>query len=142
MNCRRNHPKLRARHGGIIFSVLTVLFIFSYLFRLSNGVLGPMFMKDLSLSAQQLGLLVGAFFYAFGTAQIPVGMALDSFGPKRTIMATSLVAVIGSVLTGLASGPPSAHWPHPARPRHVLCTHGQSEGLGQLVRGRPKRVTS
>ena len=122
MNCRRNHPKLRARHGGIIFSVLTVLFIFSYLFRLSNGVLGPMFMKDLSLSAQQLGLLVGAFFYAFGAAQIPVGMALDSFGPKRTIMATSLVAVIGSVLTGLASGPPSAHWPHPARPRHVLCT--------------------
>ncbi len=91
-------------YGWVVFSTFTLLFVFSYMVRLSTGVLGPVFMEDLSLNAGQLGLLVGAFFYAFGAAQIPVGMALDYFGPKRTVIATSLLAVAGCILTGLASG--------------------------------------
>lgn len=88
--------------GWIVFAVLCLLFIFSYMVRLSTGVLGPMLIEDLGINAGQLGLLAGAFFYAFGAAQIPVGLALDSFGPKRTIITTSLIAVVGCLLTGLA----------------------------------------
>ncbi len=86
-------------HGWVVVSILAPLFIFSYMIRLSTGVLGPMLMADLAISARELGLLAGAFFYAFGLALVPVGMALDSFGPKRVIITTSLLGVLGCLLS-------------------------------------------
>ncbi|MBU4564076.1 MAG: MFS transporter [Desulfarculus sp.] len=100
---RRSLRSRFAEHGWVVFTVLTLLFIFSYMVRLSTGVLGPMLIDDLNINAGQLGLLAGVFFYAFGAAQIPVGLALDSFGPKRTIIATSLLAVAGCILTGVGT---------------------------------------
>ena len=66
--------------------------------RLSTGVLGPELMRDLEMDAAQLGLLGGIFFYAFAAVQIPVGLALDSFKPKRVIVLTTLFAALGCFL--------------------------------------------
>ena len=82
----------------MIFSILSLMFIFSYFMRLSTGVLGPELMRDLEMDAAQLGLLGGIFFYAFAAVQIPVGLALDSFKPKRVIVLTTLFAALGCFL--------------------------------------------
>ena len=82
----------------MIFSILSLMFIFSYFMRLSTGVLGPELMRDLKMDAAQLGLLGGIFFYAFAAVQIPVGLALDSFKPKRVIVTTTLFAALGCFL--------------------------------------------
>jgi MFS family permease len=82
----------------MIFSILSLMFIFSYLVRLSTGVLGPELMRDLEIDAAQLGLLGGIFFYAFAIVQIPVGLALDSFKPKRVIVLTTFLAALGCFL--------------------------------------------
>lgn len=55
-------------------------------------------MRDLKMDAAQLGLLGGIFFYAFAAVQIPVGLALDSFKPKRVIVTTTLFAALGCFL--------------------------------------------
>ncbi|MFH2124879.1 MAG: MFS transporter [Pseudomonadota bacterium] len=101
---RRIHLGNIGEQGWVVVGILAPLFIFSYMIRLSTGVLGPMLMADLAISARELGLLAGAFFYAFGLALLPVGMALDSFGPKRIIMSTTLVAVVGCLLSWTAGG--------------------------------------
>ncbi len=80
------------------------MFIFSYFIRLSTGVLGPTLMKDLGIDAGQLGLLAGALFYAFAIAQLPIGLALDSFSPKLVIISTTLLAILGCFLFGVAEG--------------------------------------
>jgi MFS family permease len=82
----------------MIFSILSLMFIFSYFMRLSTGVLGPELMRDLEMDAAQLGLLGGIFFYAFAAVQIPVGLALDFFKPKRVIVITTLFAALGCFL--------------------------------------------
>ncbi len=67
-------------------------------------------MEDLRLDVEQLGLLAGAFFYAFALCQIPVGVALDSFSPKYVLLATLMPAIAGCALFALAGGFSTALW--------------------------------
>jgi len=94
----------------VVFAVLSLGSVFSFFLRLSTGVLGPPLMDELQMDARQLGALAGAFFYAFAAVQIPVGLALDSFSPKRVMIATLALAVAGCVLFGLADRYEIALW--------------------------------
>ncbi|HOG16313.1 MAG TPA: MFS transporter [Syntrophales bacterium] len=93
-----------------VFAILAAVFVFSYFIRLSTGVLGPTLMEDLRLDVEQLGLLAGAFFYAFAFCQIPVGVALDSFSPKYVLLATLMPAIAGCALFALAGNFSTALW--------------------------------
>ncbi len=46
-------------------------------------MLGPTLSAEFSLSAADLGFLTGAYFLSFGLFQIPLGVLLDRFGPRR-----------------------------------------------------------
>lgn len=70
----------------------------SFIFRNINAVLTPYLVSALSLSAGQLGILSSAYFFSFSLAQLPVGLALDRYGPKRVQLFLLGIAVIGAVL--------------------------------------------
>lgn len=70
----------------------------SYLYRTVNAVVYPELAEDLGLTAGTLGLLTGAYFLTFAAAQIPVGIALDRFGPRRVQGPMLLLAAAGAVL--------------------------------------------
>src|SRR5690606_33013553 len=55
----------------------------------------------LSLSAADLGLLTSAYFLTFGFAQIPLGIALDRFGPRRVEGGLLLLAALGAATFAL-----------------------------------------
>ena len=58
-------------------------YFLSYLYRTVNAVVGPVIAADLSLTAGDLGLLSAAYFIMFAAIQLPLGIALDRFGPRR-----------------------------------------------------------
>lgn len=82
----------------IIYLISCLLFIFSQFYRSSIAVISPNLVADLNLDANDLGLISAAFFYAFAVMQIPVGLYLDSVGPRALMTALSLVAVVGAVV--------------------------------------------
>jgi predicted MFS family arabinose efflux permease len=69
----------------------------SYVYRAVNAVLGPTLAAEFSLSAADLGFLTGAYFLSFGLFQIPLGVLLDRFGPRRTNAVLLLVAAAGGL---------------------------------------------
>ncbi|HEX6959818.1 MAG TPA: MFS transporter [Ferrovibrio sp.] len=69
----------------------------SQFYRSANAVIGPDLMSELQLSPDDLGILTGAFFLTFSLCQVPVGIALDRWGPRRTILFTLLVAFLGAI---------------------------------------------
>jgi MFS family permease len=77
-------------------------YFLSYFFRSVNAVISPDLVAEFSLSAAELGLLTSAYFLAFAAFQIPLGMLLDRFGPRRTNSALLLVAGLGAVVFGSA----------------------------------------
>jgi len=80
----------------MIFLPFALGYYLSYLLRTVNAVISPDLTRDLMLSASDLGLLTSAYFLVFGLAQIPLGIALDRYGPKRVEGALLMVAAIGS----------------------------------------------
>src|SRR5262249_53763728 len=55
---------------------------------------------ELSLDAADLGLLTSVYFLAFAAAQVPIGVLLDRYGPRRVQSALLLVAAAGAALFG------------------------------------------
>ncbi len=58
-------------------------YLLSYVFRNANAVISPELTGSLGISPSSLGLLTGAYFIAFAAMQIPAGMLLDRYGPRR-----------------------------------------------------------
>ena len=73
-------------------------YFLSYHFRTANAVVGPVLADELSLGAADLGLLTSAYFLGFGATQLPLGMLLDRFGPRRVEATLLLFAAAGAAL--------------------------------------------
>lgn len=74
----------------------------SYLLRNVNAVIAPELSRELSISAGELGLLTSAYLLAFGAFQLPLGLLLDRYGPRRVEAALLLVAATGAAAFALA----------------------------------------
>jgi MFS family permease len=70
----------------------------SSLLRAVNAVLAPGLVGELALTPGQLGLLTSAFFFAFALVQLPVGIALDRYGPRKVQPMLMLFAAFGALL--------------------------------------------
>lgn len=84
-----------------LFLPFALGYYLSYLLRTVNAVISPDLTQELSLSASDLGLLTSAYFITFGLAQIPLGIALDRYGPRRINAVLLLVAAFGAVVFAL-----------------------------------------
>ncbi len=73
-------------------------YFLSYLYRTVNAVVGPVLSNELSLGAADLGLRTGAYFRAFGSTQLPRGILLDRYGPRRVEAALLLIAAAGAAV--------------------------------------------
>ena len=69
----------------------------SYVFRAVNAVLGPTLAREFGLNATDLGFLTGVYFFSFGLFQIPLGLLLDRFGPRRVNGLLLVLAAIGGL---------------------------------------------
>jgi MFS family permease len=94
--------------GGLATLVATLVAIYSVsqFLRNSIAVIANDLARELDLSATEVGLLSSAFFLAFAAAQIPVGIAIDRYGPKRTMLASAVVCVAGTGLFAYAATGP------------------------------------
>ncbi len=77
----------------------------SYFFRNVNAVAGPVLAAEFGLGPGGLGFLTSAYFLAFSVAQVPLGVALDRFGPAKVNALMLLTAATGAVIFGCATSP-------------------------------------
>jgi MFS family permease len=76
----------------------------SCLLRTVNAVLAPQLVGAAGLTPGDLGLLTSAYFLAFALAQLPVGMALDRFGPRLVQFPMLLLAAAGTAVFAFSTG--------------------------------------
>lgn len=92
---------------GRVFLPFALGYYLSYMMRTVNAVISPDLTRELGLTASDLGLLTSTYFLAFGLAQIPVGIALDRYGPRRVEAALLLVTALGAALFASGDGLPT-----------------------------------
>jgi len=92
----------RSETAVFLIAALVSIYAVSQFLRNSIGVIANDLARELDLSATQTGLLSSAFFFSFAAVQIPIGILIDRYGPKRTMLATAVLTVLGTVLFALA----------------------------------------
>ena len=78
-------------------------YFMSYLLRAVNAVVAPDLVQDLGLTPGELGLLTAAYLGAFALFQLPLGVLLDRYGPRKVQAGLLSVAAAGCVGFAFAS---------------------------------------
>lgn len=103
---RETAPPRFARVMLVVFLPFACGYFFSYLYRSVNAVVAPNLLGELGLDAADLGLLTAAYFFAFAAFQIPLGVLLDRYGPRRVQATLYCVAAAGALLFALGHSLP------------------------------------
>ena len=88
-------PALSGVATAELFGAFAAAYFLAAMLRGVTATLAPDFSAELGLGAADLGLLAGAFFLGFAAMQLPLGSALDRYGPRRVLVAFLLLAVAG-----------------------------------------------
>jgi MFS family permease len=89
-----------------IYPAFAAGYLLSYLYRTVNAVISPDLTRELGLSPGSLGFLTGVYFVAFAAMQLPVGMLLDRYGPRRVEPAILALGGVGALAFATASDLP------------------------------------
>lgn len=100
-------PAGPSRPRGVVTLVgaLAAIYLVSQFLRNSVGVIAPDLAMEIGLSAGEIGLLSSAFFFAFAAAQLPLGIAIDRYGPKRCMLVCAAIAFLGALEFAIATTP-------------------------------------
>ena len=104
---------------GVIALVgaLAAIYLVSQFLRNSVGVIAPDLAAEIGLSAGEIGLLSSAFFFAFAAAQLPLGIAIDRYGPKRCMLVCAAISPAGVVAIANSTAPITAITAHTSMQR-------------------------
>jgi predicted MFS family arabinose efflux permease len=93
---------LSGRGPWVMLLVLIGGFALSQAFRTAASIMAPSLAHDFALTPQQLGLFAAAFHFSFAGLQLFMGMAIDVYGPRRTIVTVFPLAIAGSLVMAAA----------------------------------------
>ena len=79
-----------------VFFPFALGYAISYFYRNANAIIQSNLVDELSLGPADLGLLTSAYFFSFAVFQLPLGILLDRYGPRRTESALLLFAALGA----------------------------------------------
>ncbi len=97
---RQGHPNLV--RWGLVFAPFVTGYFLSYLYRTITALISDRLARDLDLGPADLGLLASMYFLAFGLIQLPLGVWLDRFGPRRVQAVLLAIAAAGALMFALA----------------------------------------
>ena len=106
---QRSVPHARAQAAIPLWAMLAALSAvaaMSQAFRTVATLFAGELKLEFGASTQEIGLFAGAFHLSFALAQIPIGVALDLFGPRRTVCAAFLLACLGALVSAVAPNLP------------------------------------
>lgn len=94
---------LPAHLGLRLFLPFAAGYFLSYLLRNVNAIIAPELTRELGVSAADLGLLTSAYLLTFSAFQLPLGVLLDRYGPRRVEAVLLLIAAAGSAWFAVGS---------------------------------------
>jgi sugar phosphate permease len=86
----------------VVFLPFAAGYFLSFFYRNVNAVISKDLAREFELSASDLGFLTAMYLLAFAAVQLPLGVLLDRYGPRRVVAALFCIAAIGATTFALA----------------------------------------
>ena len=99
-------PPLRL--AWTVWALGASLYLAGFFHRVAPAVMTRELMAEFALAAAALGQLSAFYLYAYVAMQIPTGLMVDRFGPRRVLAGGASLAAAGSLVFALAPDLPAA----------------------------------
>src|SRR5207237_5168686 len=86
----------------VVFWPFAAGYFLSFFFRNVNAIISKDLAGEFALTPADLGFLTSMYLLAFAAFQLPLGVLLDRYGPRRVVAALLLCAAAGALVFGLA----------------------------------------
>lgn len=96
----RSYPPLRLSFA--VWGLGAALYLIAFFQRVAPAVITTELMSEFALGAAALGNLSAFYFYGYVAIQIPTGVLVDHWGPRRVLSGGATIAALGTFLFALA----------------------------------------
>lgn len=84
--------------GWLMCGLGAIFYSYEYLLRIAPSVMENALRAHFDLSATGFGLISSIYYLAYVPMQLPVGVLLDRYGPKRLLTLACFICVLGTFL--------------------------------------------
>jgi len=102
MNKQETFDKL-AKAAWLMWGLSAGFYFFEFMLQVSPSVMVPNLMRSFDVTARNLGLLASTYFFVYAPMQLPVGILLDRFGPRRLLLVAAMTCTLGAFLFSIAT---------------------------------------
>src|SRR5437868_1417427 len=86
----------------VVFCPFAAGYFLSFFFRNVNAVISRDLAREFALSPSDLGFLTSTYLLAFAAIQLPLGVLLDRYGPRRVVAGLLCITAAGALTFALA----------------------------------------
>lgn len=100
-------PNTRAQNikGWSIIACAGLFYMYQFLLRVSPNVMNSEILSNFALDSVGLGLLIGAYNWAYSGMQIPLGITIDRLGPRLFLCSAALLCALSCFLFASTTNP-------------------------------------
>jgi MFS family permease len=99
---KQNSTFWRSIYPWVVWALASSFLFYKYLLQVSPSVMVNDLMRDFHLTGAEMGNLAAFYFYAYLSMQLPVGLLLDRFSPRRLVTAAIVMCASGALLFAVA----------------------------------------
>ena len=102
-----SNPSKREQYtkGWIIVLCSALFYMYQFTLRVSPNIMNHELLSNFALESAGLGILIGAYNWAYSAMQIPLGISMDRVGPRFFLCAAALICAFSCFLFGHTSNP-------------------------------------
>ncbi|USO01121.1 MAG: MFS transporter [Alphaproteobacteria bacterium] len=90
--------KTMIRRGWCAVALGSAFFCYQFIVRVFPNILHDELMDILNLNTASFGVIISAYGWAYALMQLPLGLAIDRWGPRYLVSSASLLCAIGCLL--------------------------------------------
>lgn len=87
-----------AIYAWVVWIVAALFYFYKYVIEVSPSIMTKELMSDFHLTGAELGSLAASYFYAYLIMQIPVGLLVDRFGPRKVVTVAIFLCAMGTFI--------------------------------------------
>ncbi len=95
--------------GWLVWGLAALFFLYGFFQRVAPSVMHDHLMVEFDLTGATVGNLSALYFYTYASLQIPVGLMVDRFGPRRLLLLGALICAAATLLFAWSSDSGLAH---------------------------------
>lgn len=86
----------------LMWGLGALFYFYENFLQVSVSVIVDDLMRELHVSASQMGNLSAFYLYPYAILQIPVGILVDRYGPRRLLTSATVICALGAILFGMS----------------------------------------